>query len=145
MVFYQENTLVIANTLFQQHKRRLYIWTSLHGQYQNQIDYIFCTEDGRVLYSQKKTNKQKNMTVAHIMNSLLQNSDLKKVWKTSRPFRYDLNQILYDYTMEVTNGFKGLDQQVECLKNYDGGLNIVQEAMIKTIPKKKKTKRQMVV
>ena len=108
--FCQGNTLVIANTLFQQHKRRLYTWTSSDGQHRNQIDYIFCTEDGRVLYSQKKTNKQKNMTVAHIMNSLLQNSDLKKVWKTSRPFRYDLNQILYDYTMEVTNGFKGLDQ-----------------------------------
>ena len=40
--FYQENALVIANTLFQQHKRRLYTWTLPDGQYQNQIDYIFC-------------------------------------------------------------------------------------------------------
>ena len=43
------------------------------------------------------------------MNSLLPNSDLKKVGKTTKPFRYDLNQIPYDYTVEVTNRFKGLD------------------------------------
>ena len=42
--FCQENTLVIANTLFQQHKRRLYTWTSSDGQYQNQIDYILCSQ-----------------------------------------------------------------------------------------------------
>ena len=56
--------------------------------------------------------------MAQIMSSLLQNSGLlKKVWKTTRPFRYDLNQISYDYRVEVINGFKGLDL-VECLKNY---------------------------
>ena len=42
--FCQENALVITNTLFQQHNRRLYTWTSLDGQYQNQIDYIFCSQ-----------------------------------------------------------------------------------------------------
>ena len=42
---------------------------------------------------------------------------LKKVWKTSSPLRYDLNQISYDYTVGVTNRFKGLDL-IECLKNY---------------------------
>ena len=42
--FCQENALVIANTLFQQHKRRLYMWTSFNGQYQNQIDYILCSQ-----------------------------------------------------------------------------------------------------
>ena len=57
--------------------------------------------------------------MAQIMNSLLPNSDvfLKKVGKTTRPFRYDLNQIPYNYTVEVTNRFKGLDLIV-CLKNY---------------------------
>ena len=50
------------------------------------------------------------LTVAQIMNSLLPNSDkLKKVGKTTRPFRYDLNQIPYDYTVEVRNRFKGVD------------------------------------
>ena len=47
--------------------------------------------------------------MAQIMNSLLSNSDLKEIGKTTRPFRYDLNQIPYDYTVEVRNRFKGLD------------------------------------
>ena len=42
--FFQENALVIANTLFQQHKRKLYTWTSPDGQHQNQIDYILCSQ-----------------------------------------------------------------------------------------------------
>ena len=49
--FCQENALVIAKTLFQQHKRRLYTWTSPDGQYQNWIDYVTCTEGGKALYS----------------------------------------------------------------------------------------------
>ena len=61
-----------------------------------------------MLYSQKKQDWK--LTVAQIMNSLLQNSlKLKKVEKTTRPFRYDLNQTPYDYTVEVRNRFKGLD------------------------------------
>ena len=50
--FCEENALVIANTFFQQHKRKLYTWTSPDGQYQNQIDYIICSQDGEALYSQ---------------------------------------------------------------------------------------------
>ena len=62
--------------------------------------------------------------MAQIVNSLLPNSDLnlKKVEKTTRPFRYDLNQPPYEYTVEVTNRFKGLDL-IECLKSY--GLKFV--------------------
>ena len=71
--FCQENTLVIANTLFQQHKRRRYTWTSPDGQYQNEIDYILCSKDGKNLYSQQKQDQE--LTVAQIMNSLLPNSD----------------------------------------------------------------------
>ena len=52
----QENTLVIANTLFQQHKRRLYTWTSPVRQHQNQIDYILCTQRWKAIYSQQKQN-----------------------------------------------------------------------------------------
>ena len=66
---------------------------------------------------------------------------LKKVGKTTRPFRYDLNQIPYGYTGEVTNRFKGLDL-IECLINYGWKVHdTVQEAVIKIIPKKKKCKR----
>ena len=70
--FCQENAVVIANTLFQQHKRRLYTWTSPDGQHQNQIDYILSAKDGEALYSQQKQDQE--LTVAQIMNSLLPNS-----------------------------------------------------------------------
>ena len=72
--FCQENTLVIANTLFQQHKRRFYTWTSADGQYWNQNDYIFAVKDGEALYNQQTQDQE--LTVAQIMNSLLRNSDL---------------------------------------------------------------------
>ena len=66
---------------------------------------FFAAEDVEALYSQ-------------IMSSLLQNSDLKKLGKPTKPFRYDLNQIPYNYTVEVTNKFKGLDLIDRVLKNY---------------------------
>ena len=68
---------------------------------------------------------------------------LKKVGKTTRPFRYDLNQILYDYTWEVTNRFKALDL-IDRVPDelWTEFRDIVQEAGIKTIPKKNKCKRQ---
>ena len=72
--FCRENALVIANTLFQQHKRRLYTWTSPDGQHQNQTDYILAAQDGEVLYSQQKQDGE--LTMTQIMNSLLPNSDL---------------------------------------------------------------------
>ena len=75
--FCQENALVIANTLFQQHKRRLYTWTSPDGQYQNQIDYIPCSQSiyrREALYRQQKQDRE--LTAAQIMNSLLLNSDI---------------------------------------------------------------------
>ena len=72
--FCQENALVITNTLFQQHKGRLYTRTSPDGQHQNQIDFILCSQRWRALYSQQKQDQE--LTVAQIMNSLLQNSDV---------------------------------------------------------------------
>ena len=64
---------------------------------------------------------------------------MKKVGKTTRPFRYDLNQIPYDYTVKVTNRFKGLDLIDRVPEElWMEVRNIVQEAVIKTIPKKKK-------
>ena len=75
--------------------------------------------------------------MAQIMNSLLPNSDLKKVGKTTRPFRYDLNQIPYDYTVEVIQGIQS-DRVPEEL--WIEVHDIVQETVIKTILKKKKGK-----
>ena len=76
---------------------------------------FFAAKDGEALYSEQ--NQDLELTVAQIMSSLLPNSDLQIEGKTTRPFMYDLNQIPYDYTVEVTNRFKGLDL-IECLKNY---------------------------
>ena len=77
---------------------------------------FFAAEGGEFLYRQQKQDQE--LTVAQIMNSLLQNSDkLKEVGKTTRLFRYDLNQILHDYTVGVTNRFKELDL-IECLRSY---------------------------
>ena len=93
-------------------------------------------------YTVSKKQDQE-LTVAQIMNSLLPNClKLKKVRKTTRPFRYDLNQIPYDYTVEVINRFKGLDLIDRVPKElWMEVCNIVQEAAIKTIPKKKKCKK----
>ena len=66
---------------------------------------------------------------------------MKKVGKTTRPFRYDLNQIPYDYTVEVTNRFKGLDLTDRVSEElWTEVCDIIQEAVIKTIPKGKKCK-----
>ena len=75
--FCQENTLVIANTLFQQHKRGLYTWTSPGGQYWNQTDYILCSQIWRGSIQSAKTRP--GADCGSIMNSLLPNSDLN--WK----------------------------------------------------------------
>ena len=72
--FCQENALVIANTLFQQHKRRLYTWTSLDGQYRNLTDYILCSQRWRSSIQSAKQDRK--LTVAQILNSILPNSDL---------------------------------------------------------------------
>ena len=69
----QENVLVIANTIVQQHKRRLYTWTSPDGQHRNQIEYIFCSQRWRS--SIQSANQDQELTVAKIMNSFLPNSD----------------------------------------------------------------------
>ena len=72
---------------------------------------FFAAKDAETLYSQIKQDRE--LTVAQIMNSLLPNSDLITVGKTTRPFRYDLNQIPYDYTVEVRNRLHLIDRVPE--------------------------------
>ena len=74
--FYQENTLVTANTIFQQSKRLLYTWTSPDGQYQITLIVFFATKDGEALYSHQKQDQE--LTVALINSSFLQNSGLNR-------------------------------------------------------------------
>ena len=105
--FYQENALVIANTLFQQHKRRLYTWTSPDGQYQNQTDYILFSQRWRSSIQSAKIKPGADYGSDHELLIAKFRLKLKKVGITTRPFRYDLNQIPYEYTVEMTNRFKG--------------------------------------
>ena len=144
--FCQENAQVIANTLFQQHKRRLYTCTSPDGQYWNQIDYILCNQRWRTCIQSEKTRLRTDCGSDHELLIAKFRLKLKKVGKTTRPFRYDLNQIPYDYTVEVTNRFKGLDLIDRVPKElWTEVCDIVQEAGIKTIPKKKKCKKKKMV
>ena len=105
-----------ANILFQQHKRKLYTWTPPNGQYLNHIDYT-CNQRWRSSIKSTNTKPGSDCGSDHKLLFAKFRLKVKRVGETTRPFRYDLNQILYDYTVEVTNGFKGLDL-TECLKNY---------------------------
>ena len=89
--FCQENALVIANTLFQQHKRRLYTWTSPDGQHWNQIDYILCSQRWRSSIQSAKIRPEADCGSDHELLIAKFRLKLKKVGKTTRPLRYDLN------------------------------------------------------
>ena len=134
--------MVIANTLCQKHKRRLYTWTSPDGQHQNQTDYILCSQRWRSSIPSAKTrpgadcDSDRELLIANFRLKL------KKVGKTTRPFRYDLTQIPYDYTVEVRNRFKGLDLK-ECLKNYGWRfMTLYARQRSRPFPRKRNAKRQ---
>ena len=101
--FCQKNALVISYTLFQQNKSQLYTWTSLDGQYQNQIDYILCSQRWRSSIKSAKTRQGDDCGSDHELIIAKFRLKLKKIGKTTRPFRYDLNQIPYDCTVKVYN------------------------------------------
>ena len=106
--FCQENSQVIANTLFQQHKRWFYRWTSPNGQYWNQNDYIICSWRWRNSIQSAKTRLGADCGSYHQFLMAKFRLKLKKVGKMTRPFRYDLNQIPYHCTVEMNDRFKGL-------------------------------------
>ena len=91
--FCQENTLVITNTLFQQHKKILYTWTSPDGQYRNQTDYTLCSQRWRSSIQSTKTRLGADCGSDHELLIAKFRLKLKKVGKTTKLFRYDLNQI----------------------------------------------------
>ena len=142
MGFCQENALVIADGFFQQHKRRLYTWTSPDGQHRNQIDYILCSQRWRSSIQSANTIPGADWGSDHELLIAKFRLKLKKVGKTTRPFRYNLNQFPYDYTVEVRNRFKGLDPIDKMPdKLWTEVSDIVQETGIKTIPVEKKCKK----
>ena len=100
---------------------------------------FFAAKDGDALYSQQKTRPGADCGSDHELLIAKFRLKLKKVRKTTRPFMYDLNQIPYDYTVEVTNRFKALDLIDRVPEElWTEVCDTVQEAGVKTIPKKKK-------
>ena len=95
----------------------LYTWTSPDGQYWNQSDYILCSSRWRSSIQSVKAISGADYGSNHDLLIAKFRLRLKKVRETTRPFRYDLNKIPYDYIVEVINRFKGLDL-IEFLKRY---------------------------
>ena len=106
---------------------------------QNQIDYILCSQEGKVPYSQEKTRQGADCDSDHELLIANFRFQMQKVGETTRLFRYDLNQIHYDYTVEVRNRLKGLDL-IDRVPDelWTEVCDIVQKTGSKTIHKKKK-------
>ena len=101
---------------------------------------LFAARDGKALYSQQKQDRE--LTVAHELLIAKFRLKLKKVGETTRPFRYGLNQIPYDYTVDVRNRFKGLDLIDRVPDEVSVEVcDIVQETGIKIISMEKKCKK----
>ena len=143
--FCQQNALVRANNFFQQHKRQLYTWTSPDGQHWNQLDCILCSQRWTSSIQWAKTRLGADGSSDHELLTEKFRMKLKKVEKTTRPFRYDLNLIPYDYIVEVTNRFKGLDL-TESLKNYGWRfVTLYRRQGSRPSPRKRMQKGKMVV
>ena len=114
------------------------------GQDQNQIDYILCSQRRRSSIQLAKTRPRADCGSEHELLIAKFRLKLKKVGKATRPFRYDLNQILYDYTVEVRNRFKGLDL-IKCLMNYGWRfVTLYRRQGSRPPPRKRKAKKQNV-
>ena len=107
--FCQNNSMLIANTFFQQPKRRLYTWTSPGGQYRNQIDYILCNQRWRSSIQISKTGPGADCGSDHERLLAKIQIKLKKTGKIIAPSRYVLSNIPHEYTVKVKNRFDGLD------------------------------------
>ena len=103
---------------------------------------FFAAKDGDALYRQQKQDGELTLAQIVLLTAKFR-LKLKKVGKTTRPFMYDLNQIPYDYTVEVRNRFKGLDL-IDRVPDelWTEVCEIVQETGIKTISMEKKCKKQ---
>ena len=113
-----------------------------NGQYQSQTDYILFSQRWRSSIQSAKTRPGADCGSDHELIITNFRLKLKKVGKTTRTFKYDLNQIPYDYTVEVRNRFKGLDL-IDRVPDelWNEVRNTVQETGIKTIPMERKCKK----
>ena len=115
---------------------------STRNQHRNQIDYILCSQRWRSSLQSTKTRPGADFGSDHEHLIAKFRLKLKKVEKTTKIFRYDLNQIPYGYTVEVRNRFKGLDLIYRVPDELRMEVSdTIQETGIKTIPKKKKCKK----
>ena len=111
------------------------------GNTEIRLIILLAAKDGEALYSQQKTRLGADCGSDHELIAKLR-LKLKKVGKTTRSFRYDLSQIPYDYIVEVTNRFKGLDL-IECLENYGWKfVTLYRRKGSKPSPRKRNAKRQ---
>ena len=111
-------------------------------QYRNQTDYILCSQRWRSSIQSAKTRPGADCGSDHELLIAKFRLKLKSVGKTTRPFRYDLNQIPHDYTVEATNRFKRLDL-IECLKNYGWRfVTLYRMQWSRPSPRKRNAKRQ---
>ena len=144
---------LLVNTLFQQHKKQYSKHplpkiqeTTLHMDITrwsiSKSHYILCSQGWRSSIQSAKTRPGADYSSDHELLIAKFRLKLKKVGGTTRPFRYDLNQISYKYTLEVTNRFKGLDL-IECLKNYGVRfMTLYRRRWSKPSPRKGTVKRQ---
>ena len=108
----------------------------------NQIDYILCSQRWRSCIQSAKTRLGADCGSDHELLVDKFRLKLKKIGKITRPFRYDLNQIPYDYTVEVTNRFKGLDL-IEFLMNYGWRfVTLYRRQGARPSPRKRNAKKQ---
>ena len=118
-------------------------WTSPDIWYQNQIDYILCSQRKRSSIQSAKSRPGADCGTDHELLFAKFRLKLKKIRKATKPFRYDLNQIPYNYTVEVTNRFNGLDLTDRVPDELCMEVRaIVQDTVIKTIPRKTNAKKQ---
>ena len=129
-------------TCFSNNTRDMDTWTAPDGQHGNQMDYTLCNQGWRNSVQLAKTRPKADCGSDHDFLIAKFRLKLKKVRKITRPFRYDLNQIPYDYMVEVINRFKGLDLIDRVPeKLWTEVHNIIQEAEMKNVLKKKKCKK----
>ena len=117
-----------------------YTWTSPDGQYQNQVDCILCSWRWWSSIQSANTRLGADCGLDHELLIAKFRLKLKKVGKSTRPFRYDQNQIPCDYTVKVRNRLKGLDL-IECLKNYGQSfITLYRRQWSKSSPRKRNAK-----
>jgi len=138
--FCQENAMVIANTLFQQHKRRLHTWTSPDGQYWNQIDYSLCSQRWRSSIQSAKTRPGVDCGSDHELLIAKFRLILKKIGKSTRPLRYDLNQIPYELYSESDKQMQEIRSDRVPEELWTEVHDIVQET--RPSPRKRNAKKQ---